>query len=148
VAAAGRRVVRVAAAGGTAARGPDPAEEERVRRQVKGYGFTADGCFSGCLMAEVPVVVFLVGFAFHVLWVLPAVFVVAMAVATAKRGRAGSLLDAHDLAGAKSAAAAARNWHLFAMAAETAMVGVHVWVLFNIVKVLSGISAALGHLGG
>ena len=143
--------MRIAPAGRAeraAARGPDHAEEERVRRQVKGYGFTAGGCFSGCLMAEVPVVVFLVGFAYHVAWVLPAVLVVAMAVATSNRGRARALLEAHDLAGAKSAASSARNWHLFAMAAETAMVGVHVWVLFNIVKVLSGISAALGNLGG
>lgn len=145
---AGRRVMRFAAAGRESPRKPDHAEEERLRKQMKGYGVTAGGCFSGCLTAEVPVVVFVAGFAFHVLWVLPAVFAVAMIVATAKRGSAKARLDAHDLAGARSAASAARGWFIFAWVVETAMVGVHVWVLLNLVKVLSGISAALGNLGG
>lgn len=146
--AAGVRTARSAAAGrkgGASPRGPDYAEEERLWRQVKGYGWTAGGCLSGCLMAEVPLVVFLVGFVYHAVWALPVVFVIAMAVASAKRGAARARLQAHDLAGAKAAASGARNWFFAAMAADIGMGGVQVWVLFKIVKALTPLSAALGN---
>jgi hypothetical protein len=96
-------------------------------------------------MAEVPLVVFLVGFVYHAVWALLVVFVIAMAVASAKRGTARARLDAHDLAGAKAAVSGARGWYFAAMVAEFAMGGVHIWVLFNFLKVLQGLSFALGN---
>lgn len=144
VSVAGRRVARFAAAGRASPQKPDYAAEERLRQEVKKYGWTTGGCFSGCLMAEVPLVVFFVGFAFPVVWVLPVLFVIAMAVASVMRGSAKARLDRHDLAGARSAVSAARGWFIVAWVAEIAMVGVHIWVLLNIVKVLTGIQAVLG----
>ena len=136
---------RVSGGGGTSSpRTPDYAAEERLRQEVKKYGWTTSGCFSGCLMAEVSLVVFLVWLAFPVVWVLPVLFVIAMAVASVMRGRAKARLNGHDLTGARSAVSVARGWYVVAWVAEIAMMGVHVWVLLNIVKVLTGIRAALG----
>lgn len=139
------RMPRASGESGTSGpRPPDYAAEERLRQEVKKYGWTTGGCFSGCLMAEVPLVVFFVGFAFPVVWVLPVLFVIAMAVASVMRGSAKARLDRHDLAGARSAVSAARGWFIVAWVAEIAMGGVHIWVLFNIIKVLTGIQAVLG----
>lgn len=47
--------------------------------------------------------------------------------------------------GAKTAASAALRWYIAAMVAEIAMGAVHVWVLFNFLKVLQRLSLAVGN---